>query len=471
MTQFFPQFNQANVAVIGDVMVDRYIHGTTGRISPEAPVPVVNFTKEECIPGGAANVAVNLASLGVSASLCGVVGKDEYAEQLKKQLASIQIKSAFNQSNKGTILKTRVLASNQQLLRIDRETPFADDEWPGTMKQLENIISHSDVVLLSDYAKGTLLDCQAIIKLAKNNHCRILVDPKGSDFEKYRGADLLTPNLGEFTAVVGAITSEKDFNQKAQDLIEKLNLQALLVTRSEEGMTLFRKDQPEYHLPALKKSVADVTGAGDTVIATVAAALGAGAEIEHAVNLANLAASIVVSRVGTSSVAAPELELAFHKTQQAGGLLSIEQLQLAINLAKARNEKVVFTNGCFDILHAGHVAYLDQARKLGDRLIVAINTDESVTKLKGEGRPINSLDKRLAVLAGLESVDWVAHFEGDTPEALLQQLQPDVLVKGGDYSEDQVVGKEIVQAYGGEVKVMSLVPGCSTTNIVNSIKQ
>jgi D-beta-D-heptose 7-phosphate kinase/D-beta-D-heptose 1-phosphate adenosyltransferase len=269
---------------------------------------------------------------------------------------------------------------------------------------------------------------------------------------------------------VGAVNSEADMEDKAQTLISRLSVGALLVTRSEEGMTLFRPNQDAFHLPAIIKEVADVTGAGDTVIATIAASLAAGASLESAVTLANIAASIVVSKVGTTAITAPELELGFQQHNQRQGLLSNEQLVLTVKLAKQRGEKIVFTNGCFDILHAGHVGYLKQARALGDRLIVAINSDESVTALKGEGRPINSVERRQAVLQGLESTDWVTMFEGNTPEALLRELEPDVVVKGGDYSEEQVVGKEIVRAYGGEVRVMSMVPDCSTTKIIEKAR-
>lgn len=470
MPDHFPLFNQASIAVIGDIMLDRYIYGRVTRISPEAPVPVVNQLREEQLPGGAANVAVNLASLGVQASLCGIVGDDAYAKQLQTQLQAIGVPCAFNHSESGTIVKTRIMGGSQQLLRLDQETQFKASEWQASWALMQPLLEKANVVLLSDYAKGTLSDCQAVIRAAKEKNLPVLVDPKGADFSKYRGADLLTPNLTEFIAVVGEFQTEMEFNEKAQALIQQLELGALLVTRSEKGMTLFRAGEPEFHLPAITKAVADVTGAGDTVIATIAAALGAGKTLETAVSLSNIAASIVVTKVGTSAVTAPELELEYHKHHQTGGLLSLEQLQLAVELAKARNEKIVFTNGCFDILHAGHVAYLQQAKQLGDRLVVAINTDESVKKLKGEGRPINTLPRRLAVLSGLESVDWVTHFEGDTPEALLQQLKPNVLVKGGDYTEAQVVGREIVEAYGGKVTVMSLVPGCSTTGIVEKIK-
>ncbi len=363
------------------------------------------------------------------------------------------------------------MGGQQQLLRMDFEEKLDSEEWSATWNLARPCLDQAKVLVLSDYNKGTLSNCQKAIRYAMDQQIPVIVDPKGTDFSKYACADLLTPNLSEFLAVVGPVNSESEMEAKAQALISKLNIGALLVTRSEKGMTLFRPNQDEFHLPAITKEVADVTGAGDTVIATIAASLAAGADLETAVTLSNLAASVVVGKVGTTAITAPELELEFHKYHQSSGTLSNEQLALAVRLAKQRGEKVVFTNGCFDILHAGHVTYLNQARALGDRLIVAINSDESVTALKGEGRPINSVDRRLSVLQGLESTDWVTVFEGDTPENLLRELEPSILVKGGDYSADQVVGKEIVHAYGGEVKVMSMVPECSTTRIIEKARQ
>jgi len=467
----FPEYHQARVAVIGDIMLDRYFYGDVTRISPEAPVPVVNVRREERLPGGAANVSVNLSALGVSASLAGVVGDDNDADQLLAQLSSIGVDCALNRSQHyDTIVKTRVMGGQQQLLRMDFEERFSSREWQATWQQAQADLATAKVIVLSDYDKGTLSNCQAVIRHAMDRNIPVLVDPKGTDFSKYTCADLLTPNLSEFLAVVGPVSSEAEMERKAQALIRKLNIKALLVTRSEKGMTLFRNGVDALHLPAITKEVADVTGAGDTVIATIAASLAAGCDLDAAVTLSNIAASIVVGKVGTTAITAPELELEYHKYHQSSGLLSNEQLALALRLAKERGEKVVFTNGCFDILHAGHVTYLQQARALGDRLIVAINSDESVTKLKGKGRPINTVDRRLAVLQGLESVDWVTCFDGDTPEVLLTQLQPSILVKGGDYTEEQVVGKEIVRAYGGEVKVMSMVPECSTTRIIEKAR-
>ncbi|ODS24534.1 bifunctional heptose 7-phosphate kinase/heptose 1-phosphate adenyltransferase [Candidatus Endobugula sertula] len=470
MLDSFPNYHKARVAVIGDIMVDRYFYGDVQRISPEAPVPVVNVQRESLLPGGAANVAMNLSALGAHIKLSGVVGRDADAEQLLTQIESVGVECCFNYSHNDTIVKARVMGEQQQLLRMDFEKKFTIEDWEGTWAACQSQLNDVDVLVLSDYNKGTLHDCQALIKAAKKQSIPVLIDPKGSDFRKYSGADLLTPNLSELIAIVGVIHSEAELQEKAQQLIQELNIGALLVTRSEKGMTLFRRALNEYHLPAITKEVVDVTGAGDTVIATIAASLAAGSDIESAVMFSNIAASIVVSKVGTTAVTAPELEFEYHKHHYSHGLLNNEQLALAVNLARERGEKVVFTNGCFDILHAGHVAYLDQARKLGDRLIVAINSDESVTKLKGPGRPINSVDRRMAVLQGLASVDWVTCFTGDTPEALLEALQPDILVKGGDYTKEQVVGREIVQAYGGSIKVMAMVPECSTTKVIEKAR-
>jgi len=479
MKQLFPQFHAAQVLVIGDLMLDSFYHGKASRISPEAPVPVVNVERIEELPGGAANVAMNIASLGSKSQACGITGLDDAAKVLQQKLNSVGVDCAFNYSETtNTIIKRRVISNHQQLLRMDFESPFGNDEWLALKDIAQPLLINTSVMVLSDYNKGTLAEPQYWIKLAKKNNIPVLVDPKGSDFEKYRGADVITPNMTEFEAVVGKVESEADLIEKAQQLIAKLDIGALLITRSEHGMSLIRRDQPEFHLPAIAKEVADVTGAGDTVISTLAATLAAGGDLEQAVTLANVAASIVVSKLGTATVSGPELQVEYQRHQgtnntdhSIAGVVTVEQLKLAVEQAKQRGEKVVFTNGCFDILHAGHVAYLEQARAQGDRLVLAINTDKSVAKLKGVGRPINSADRRLAVLAGLASVDWVTCFEGDTPEDLLREIQPDILVKGGDYDKKGVVGWEIVEGYGGEVRVMGMTANCSTTAIVEKINK
>lgn len=467
-----PAFGTAKVLVAGDVMLDRYWHGPTGRISPEAPVPVVRVTDIEDRPGGAANVALNMAALGAAAELVGVAGGDESEQILRDKLAAAGVGCRF-QDAEGlpTITKLRVISRQQQLLRMDFEQPFEHLDVVPFTAHVADALEGCGALVLSDYKKGALRDCQALIAVARERGIPVLVDPKGTDYEGYRGATLLTPNLHEFEAVAGEVKSEEDLVTKGQDLIAHLDLQALLVTRGEHGMTLLRPNKPEFHLPARAREVFDVTGAGDTVISTLAVCLAAGAEIEDAVALANIAAGIVVGKLGTAVVSAPELRRAVRDEGGMGrGVMTEEQLLIAIEDARAQGEKIVFTNGCFDIVHAGHVGYLDSARKQGNRLIVAVNSDASVKRLKGAGRPINSCDRRMAVLAALEAVDWVVSFEDDTPEALLQKCRPDVLVKGGDYKVDEVVGAAMVQGWGGKVAVLDFVEDVSTTRIVETIR-
>lgn len=473
MHLFMPNFDRACILVVGDVMLDRYWHGMSTRISPEAPVPVIKVDQTEDRPGGGANVALNMAALGASVSLAGVVGNDKEGQVLEGFLRVAGVETNFLvSSTKPTITKLRVISRHQQLLRMDFEDKFDSSDSLALVNKARNLISQTNVLVLSDYAKGSLQDCQALIRFAREAGVPVLVDPKGQDFSRYRGATMLTPNFHEFEAVVGKCSSERELVEKGATLISDLELQALLVTRGEQGMTLLRPDHPELHLPARGREVFDVTGAGDTVIATLAAAMAAGLPMPEATALANLAAGIVVGKLGTAAVSAPELRRAIIAEQGAQrGVVTEEQLLLAIEDARASGERLVFTNGCFDIIHAGHVGYLEEARKQGDRLIVAVNSDASIRQLKGSGRPINPLDRRMAVLAGLEAVDWVVPFSEDTPERLLRRVKPDVLVKGGDYREDQVVGGNIVKAYGGTVKVLSFFDNCSTTSIVNKIRK
>ncbi len=468
-----PRFDKAQVLVVGDLMLDRYWHGATSRISPEAPVPVVKVEQSEDRIGGAGNVALNIASLGAGASLVGIVGKDEAAESLAKRLQSAGIYADFQVSNtKPTITKLRVISRHQQLLRLDFEDAFEAEDCDQLPQKVEQLLGNVGALILSDYAKGALQNPQAIISLARHAGVPVLVDPKGTNFESYRGATLLTPNLAEFEAVVGICSNEQALVTKGAELLDRLDMDALLITRSEHGMTLLRKGLPELHLPARAREVFDVTGAGDTVISVLATALAAGAELPDAVAMANIAAGIVVGKLGTATISMPELRRAISEEQGSErGVVNEEQLLVDVADARAHGERIVFTNGCFDILHAGHVGYLEQARKQGDRLILAVNSDASVKRLKGEGRPINPVERRMAVLAGLEAVDWVVSFEDDTPERLLELIKPDILVKGGDYSRTEVVGWEIVEGYGGEIKALDFLDDCSTTAIVEKIQE
>ncbi len=466
-----PRYDQAAVLVVGDVMLDRYWHGGTSRISPEAPVPVVRVEQIEDRPGGAANVALNIAALGSRALLVGVTGVDEAADSLSDSLRGVGVETHFQRlDEQPTIVKLRVMSRHQQLLRMDFEEPF-DTDTAALAREVEQLLAGVKVLVLSDYGKGALQNHQALIQLARARGIAVLADPKGKDFSIYRGASLITPNLHEFETIVGGCVDEAELVSKGARLMRELELGALLVTRGEHGMTLLRPEHAPLHLPARAREVFDVTGAGDTVISTLAASIAAGEELPNAVALANLAAGIVVGKLGTAAISAPELRRAVQREEGSErGVLSLAQLLIAIEDARAHGEKIVFTNGCFDILHAGHVTYLEQARAQGDRLIVAINDDASVSRLKGPGRPINAVDRRMAVLAGLGAVDWVVSFSEDTPERLLKQVQPDVLVKGGDYGVEQVVGADIVQAYGGEVRVLGLVENSSTTAIVEKIR-
>ena len=466
-----PRFESAPVLVVGDVMLDRYWHGGTSRISPEAPVPVVKVDQIEDRPGGAANVALNIAALGAPALLVGVTGEDEAAESLANSLEAAGVQAALQRiEHQPTIVKLRVMSRHQQLLRIDFEEAF-DTDTQALQQSVEALLDQVKVLVISDYGKGALKNHQALIQAAVARGIPVLADPKGRDFSVYRGASLITPNLAEFEAIVGHCVDEADLVAKGAALMSELELGALLVTRGEHGMTLLRPDHAPLHLPARAREVFDVTGAGDTVISTLAAAIAAEEDLPCAVGLANLAAGIVVGKLGTAAISAPELRRAIQREEGSErGVLSLEQLLLAIDDARAHNERIVFTNGCFDILHAGHVTYLEQARALGDRLIVAVNDDASVSRLKGPGRPINSVDRRMAVLAGLGAVDWVISFSESTPENLLTEVRPDVLVKGGDYGVEQVVGADIVRAYGGTVKVLGLVENSSTTSIVEKIR-
>lgn len=467
-----PNFNQARVLVVGDVMLDRYWSGPTGRISPEAPVPVVKINNHEDRPGGAANVALNIASLGGQVTLSGLTGDDEIAENLDTNLSAMDVICRFSRNQAvPTITKLRVLSRNQQLLRLDFEESLHHLDKAELNNLVEQNIRQHDLLLLSDYDKGTLSNVSEIIASAKKNNIPVLVDPKGSDFSKYRGATMITPNLSEFEGVVGSCKDETELVFKGQKLLAELDLQALLVTRSEQGMTLIRANEEELHLPTQAQEVYDVTGAGDTVIATLALAIAAGSSYGEASALANIAAGVVVGKIGTSTVSEVEIAQAISSGQESGsGVVTEEQLKIMITQAKQRGEKVVMTNGCFDILHAGHVSYLSHAGNLGDRLIVAVNDDDSVKRLKGSGRPVNPIDRRMAVLAGLGAVDWVVSFSEDTPQRLIANLLPNTLVKGGDYKVEDIAGGQEVIAAGGEVQVLNFEEGISTTEIINTIR-
>jgi D-beta-D-heptose 7-phosphate kinase/D-beta-D-heptose 1-phosphate adenosyltransferase len=472
MKPILPDYSSAGVLIIGDVMLDRYWYGPTGRISPEAPVPVVKVENNEERPGGAANVAMNIASLGGHAHIVGLTGMDEPAKVLTETLTSLKVKCDFVALPEyPTITKLRVMSRGQQLIRLDFEDKFENTDPEPVLSRMEMALPNVQAVLLSDYAKGSLEHVQAYIQKARAANVPVFIDPKGVDFERYRGATLLSPIMKEFEDVVGKVKSEQDLEEKALALVEEFDFEALLVTRSENGMTLIRRGQKPFHLPTQAKEVYDVTGAGDTVISVLASSVAAGKSFEEACALANAAAGVVVGKLGTSTLSEIELAEAVHGSQDTDfGVISEQALIDAVKKARAKGEKVVMTNGCFDILHAGHVSYLNHAAQLGDRLIVAVNTDESVKRLKGPGRPVNPTDRRMAVLAGLGAVDWVVPFSEDTPQRLISEVLPSLLVKGGDYKPEEIAGGKEVVAAGGEVRVLNFEDGCSTSEIINAIK-
>ncbi len=468
-----PDFEAARVIVYGDLMLDRYWYGSTSRISPEAPVPVVNVKKIESKPGGAANVALNIAALGGKISLFGLVGDDAESVELKEKLNQHSIDCQFLAlSDYSTITKLRVLGQNQQLIRMDFEKVFDQVDDAELIDTFRQQLNASHIVVLSDYAKGTLQHIKYLIELAREQGVPVVVDPKSKDFSCYAGAMLVTPNLKEFKAVVGEFANDDELAQKAFSLMARHQIEALLITRGKDGMTLVHQTLGAKHYLARSKEVYDVTGAGDTVIAVIAAALAAGHDIENAVNLGNIAAGIVVGKLGAEVVSVSELRRALQRKNNSHfGVMSEKELLLAVADAKAHAETIVMTNGCFDILHAGHVQYLEQAKKLGKRLIVAINDDDSVRRLKGHQRPINPLEQRMDVIAGLRAVDWVVAFSEDTPARLIKVVNPDVLVKGGDYRPEEIAGADSVIANGGQVKIISLREGCSTSSLVEKIKE
>ena len=468
---FYPR-EHANILVAGDVMLDRYVFGSAGRISPEAPVPVVRVDRVEERPGGAANVAANISSLGVQVTLAGITGDDGQAGILESALAELGVcYRCYRLPGASTITKLRVLSQNQQLLRLDYEEEFPANAADRMLEMYADLLPDADLVVLSDYAKGSLARVETLVELARERGLPVIIDPKGADFTRYKNATVLTPNYREFEAAAGECLDEDEVRARAMSLCDELSLDALLVTRGHRGMMLAGGTGGDIvNLPAETHEVFDVTGAGDTVIAMFAAALASGYGYREAVGFANAAAGIAVEKLGAATVSAGELNArsghpAAHKRLQPDELLG------ALERSRARGEKIVMTNGCFDLLHAGHVDCLEQARALGDRLVVAVNDDASVRRLKGAGRPLQDLDKRLKVLAGLAAVDWLVVFSEDTPERLVQRVNPDLLVKGGDYAPEQVAGAGHVRQQGGDVITLPLVDGCSTSAIVDAIRK
>lgn len=469
-----PPFQSIRALVIGDVMLDRYWSGATSRISPEAPVPIVHVQTLEERPGGAGNVALNIAALGAQVDLISFCGDDAAGDILEKKLTNSGVNCYLSRMPQSpTVTKLRVLSLHQQLIRLDFEQATYPIDYIWLKKIFEQRLTQCDVVILSDYAKGCLAYARDLIQSAQRVHKPVFVDPKSNDFSLYQGATVLTPNWREFEAVVGICESEPVLLQKGLELLKTHGFEALLVTRGEQGMTLIRKDQPEVCLPAFAKQVYDVTGAGDTAIACLALTYAAKADLVQSAQIANMAASIVVAKLGAATVSLAELRRAMQIQPLLShrSILTEAELKIVVEDARAHDEQIVMTSGCFDILHPGHVTYLEQAKRFGDRLIVAVNEDDSVSKLKGPQRPINGLAKRMAVLAGLRAVDWVVSFNETIPERLIQLILPDIWVKGSDYQLDDLPEAKVIQGYGGQIKLIDFVAGCSTSAIISAIQE
>lgn len=463
-----------NILVIGDLMIDHYLWGSCDRISPEAPVQVVNVKKESSVLGGAGNVINNLFALGANVDVISVMGDDTVANELKSLLAKIEVSSSnlIVEETRKTSKKSRLIASQQQVLRYDMES-IDDISEQSSNKILENLksnIKKYDSIILSDYGKGVLTTnlTKEIIKIANENKVKVLVDPKGKDYSKYKGSYTLTPNKKEAMEATNIdIKDEKSLVKALEDLKQKCDLEVSLITLSENGIAILKDEL--IIKPTVAREVYDVTGAGDTVIASIAFALGNDLNIEEAISFANLAAGVVVGKIGSATATLDEIyeyESSLHKSSSTSHIKTFQEVEKLSYKFHELGKKVVFTNGCFDILHAGHVKYLEVAKSYGDVLIVGVNADSSVRKLKGPTRPINNQDDRAYILASLESVDYVVIFEEETPYELIKLVKPHTLVKGGDYEGKDVVGQNIAN----ELKLVQFVDGKSTTNTIKRIQ-
>jgi D-beta-D-heptose 7-phosphate kinase/D-beta-D-heptose 1-phosphate adenosyltransferase len=475
---FLERLKAIKVLVVGDLMLDEYLWGNIERISPEAPVQIVDVRNEEIRLGGAGNVLNNLISLGCRVHVASVVGDEPDGYLLRDLLLKkgISCENVLFDNSRKTSRKTRILSSNQQMLRVDRESrnPISSEFEIKLIENIKKFISEFQVILVSDYLKGVLTDnvLQDLISLGRKSQIPVIIDPKGNDYIKYKGATLLTPNCKEAqTATQIPIFDKKSLQLAGQHLINKLKLNSLLITRGEEGMTLFLQNDQDVHLPVQALEVYDVSGAGDTVLAVIGAGVACDFSLKDAAKLANLAAGIVVGKVGTSPITAEDLldavSLPTHSVDRK--IKNIHRLKQIISTERNKGKSIVFTNGCFDLLHSGHVKYLQQASLLGDVLILGLNSDDSVRRLKGPRRPLLKQDERAQILAAFNCIDHIVIFEEDNPLELIETIRPNILVKGGDYTPEKVVGKEFVESYGGRVELIRLVDGKSTTKIIEKI--
>lgn len=459
--------------IVGDVILDTYHMGEVKRISPEAPVPVVRVNYTYSVLGGAANVARNLLGLECSPQVVSTIGDDDNGKTMRRLFDEVGMKTELFHIPFPTITKTRVIGNKQQVVRLDFET---EDEHPDSeceqklIEAIRNTIPETDIVIISDYGKGlcTHRICQHTIRNAREQGKKTIVDPKGTDWEKYRGATIVTPNLKELSDVCGCRIKNEDqaIHAAAAGILQKYDLEALLVTRSEKGMSYITAESA-LDIPTEAKEVYDVSGAGDTAVATLAAALACGFPIWGAIHLANKAAGIVVGKLGTSSIRFEELLAALQAERSESKLISLPHLTEVVKQLRAQGHRILFTNGCFDILHKGHVQYLEQAKRMGGILVVGLNSDSSVRRLKGESRPVNDQTARATVLGALGCVDYVTIFSEDTPLELIRTLAPDLLIKGGDYAVEDIVGRE----YARKTIVLPFVQGYSTTQTIQALKQ
>lgn len=473
MTTELNSIKDKRVLVIGDVMLDTYHIGDVKRISPEAPVPIVRIKNTYSVLGGAANVARNLLGLGCSPYVIGLLGNDNNGKTMQEMFADLAIRNEMFVTEHPTITKTRVIGNSQQVVRLDFETEnecLSEETEQKLLNAVQRALPEVDIVVISDYGKGVCNDviCQHVIAASKQQGKKVIIDPKGTNWEKYRSATIITPNLKELSAVSGTEVKNEDeaIHHAADNILKEYSLASLLVTRSEKGMSYIAPEGFQ-DIPTEAREVYDVSGAGDTVVATLAAALAAGMPTIDAIYLANKAAGIVVGKMGTSPILFKELQAELQIGKPDNKLIPISELADTIKQLRAQEHRIVFTNGCFDILHKGHVFYLQKAKRMGDVLIVGVNSDSSVKRLKGESRPINDESARSAVLAALEAVDYVVIFTEDTPLNIIKIVAPDVLVKGGDYAIENIVGRE----YAKETVTIPFVDGYSTTNTIHAISK
>jgi D-beta-D-heptose 7-phosphate kinase/D-beta-D-heptose 1-phosphate adenosyltransferase len=464
-----------NILVIGDLMIDEYLWGSCEKISPEAPVQVVEIDYKSVVLGGAGNVINNLKALGANVDIISVIGECQASKELTKLLTEINVDTQrlVIEKNRISSKKTRIISSNQQIVRYDQETidDINSSSQKSILKSFKSIVKSYDIILISDYGKGVMTSeiTQSIIGISKDNNLKVLVDPKGQNFAKYKGAYLLTPNKKEASEATNIeINDDLSLNKAIKDLKTKCNLTVSIITLSEKGVAIF--DSKTRIHPTVAKEVFDVTGAGDTILASLGFALASDKKIDEAVKFANLASGVVVGKIGSATASLNEIieyESSINKSNSYGHIKTVNEISIICQELKNKNKKIIFTNGCFDILHVGHIKYLEKAKSFGDVLILGLNSDNSTRLLKGEDRPINNQDDRAYILASLEVVDYLVIFEEETPFDLINLIKPDILVKGGDYKGKEVIGKDIVN----DLKIVDFIPGKSTSATIKRIRK